>query len=99
MSFQSLTEKITTLVGTDSGLDASIKFVTEDGVILVDAKQVPNVVSTQDGEADCTFDISTADALALLSGELHPMTAFMSGQLKIEGDMAVAMKIAQTFSA
>ncbi|MCP1381155.1 SCP2 sterol-binding domain-containing protein [Runella salmonicolor] len=97
MSLQSLTEQIKTIVGTDSGLDASVKFVTDEGVIVIDAKQVPNVVSNEDAPADCTLEISTSDALDMLSGSLNPMMAYMNGKLKIDGDMGVAMKIAQTF--
>ncbi len=97
MSLQSLTEQIKTIVGTDSGLDASVKFVTDEGVIVIDAKQVPNVVSNEDAPADCTLEISTNDALDMLSGSLNPMMAYMNGKLKIDGDMGVAMKIAQTF--
>jgi putative sterol carrier protein len=97
MSLQSLTEQIKTIVGTDSGLNASVKFVTDEGVIVIDAKQVPNVVSNEDTPADCTLEISTSDALDMLSGSLNPMMAYMNGKLKIDGDMGVAMKIAQTF--
>lgn len=97
MSLQSLTEQIKTIVGTDSGLNASVKFATDEGVVVVDAKQVPNVVSNEDVPTDCTLEISISDALDLLSGSLNPMMAYMTGKLKIDGDMSVAMKIAQTF--
>lgn len=97
MSLQSLTERIQTLVGTDSGLDATFKFITDEGIISVDTKQVPNVVTNNDLETECAMEISTKNALDLLSGELNPMMAYMMGKLKIKGDMAVAMKIAQAF--
>jgi putative sterol carrier protein len=97
MSLQSLTERIQTLVGTDSGLDATFKFITNDGIISVDTKQVPNIVTNEDLETECAMEISTKNALDLLSGELNPMMAYMMGKLKIKGDMGVAMKIAQVF--
>lgn len=97
MSLQSLTERIQTLVGTDSGLDATFKFITDEGVISVDTKQVPNIVTNSDMETECALEISTKNALNLLSGDLNPMMAYMMGKLKIKGDMGVAMKIAQAF--
>jgi putative sterol carrier protein len=97
MSLQSLTERIQTLVGTDSGLDATFKFITDEGVISVDTKQVPNIVTNNDMETECALEISTKNALNLLSGDLNPMMAYMMGKLKIKGDMGVAMKIAQAF--
>jgi putative sterol carrier protein len=97
MSLQSLTERVQTLVGTDSGLDATFKFITDEGIISVDTKQVPNIVTNDDLETECAMEISTKNALDLLSGELNPMMAYMMGKLKIKGDMGVAMKIAQAF--
>lgn len=97
MSLQSLTERIQTLVGTDSGLDATFKFITDEGIISVDTKQVPNIVTNDDLETECAMEISTKNALDLLSGELNPMMAYMMGKLKIKGDMGIAMKIAQAF--
>ncbi|GAB2786480.1 SCP2 sterol-binding domain-containing protein [Rhabdobacter roseus] len=99
MSLQTLTERISTLVGQDSGLDATVKFDTDEGFIFVDTKQVPHVVSNEDHDADCTLKISTKNALKMLDGDLNPMTAFMMGKLKIDGDMGIAMKIAQTFGS
>jgi putative sterol carrier protein len=97
MSLQSLTERVQTLVGTDSGLDATFKFITDEGIISVDTKQVPNIITNDDLETECAMEISTKNALDLLSGELNPMMAYMMGKLKIKGDMGVAMKIAQAF--
>jgi putative sterol carrier protein len=95
MSLQLLTDKVKSLVGTDSGLGASFKFVTDEGIIAVDAKQVPNIVSNDDMETDCSMEITVENAFKLMSGDLNPMTAFMMGKLKIKGDMSVAMKIGQ----
>jgi len=99
MSLQSLTERITGLIGTDSGLNASFKFDTDQGIVSVDAKQVPNLISNDDIDTDCTMEISASDAMGLLNGDLNPMTAYMMGKLKIKGDMGVAMKIGQSFGS
>jgi putative sterol carrier protein len=99
MSLLALTEKVKTLVGNDSGLDTTFKFVTEEGVVFVDTKQVPNIVSNEDLETECALEITTKNALDLISGDLNPMMGYMMGKFKIKGDMQVAMKIAQVFGS
>lgn len=44
-------------------------------------------------EADCTLEISAADYRSLVAGTLNPTEAFMNGQLKIEGDIGLALKL------
>lgn len=97
MDFETLTQNIRTAVGNDNDMHAKVKFATDEGVIFIDTTQIPNVVGNQDGEADCTLEISTKNALKMLGGDLNPMMAYMTGKLKIKGDMSVAMKMAQAF--
>jgi len=97
MSLQILTDRIINILGADSGLDATVKFKTEEGSVFIDSKVVPNTVSNEDLPADCTFDVSTKNALRLIDGDLNAMMAYMTGKLKIEGDMGTAMKIAKKF--
>ena len=99
MSLLALTEKVKTLVGNDSGLDTTFKFVTEEGVVFVDTKQVPNIVSNEDLETECALEITTKNALDLISGDLNPMMGYMMGKFKINGDIQVAMKIAPVFGS
>lgn len=41
---------------------------------------------------------STADDyIALVNGELNPMTAFMQGKVKVKGDMGLALKLQAMF--
>ncbi|MCE6990821.1 SCP2 sterol-binding domain-containing protein [Dyadobacter sp. CY323] len=97
MSLQILTDRIKEILGTNSGLNATARFVTEEGTVFVDGKSIPNSVSNDDLEADATFEVSTKNALKLIDGEMNAMMALMTGKLKIDGDMGVAMKIAETF--
>jgi putative sterol carrier protein len=72
------------------GLDQSVKFdLGPDGVIHLDGTTVTN----EDKPADCTLTLSKADFEAMGRKELDPTMAFMSGRLKIAGDMGVAMKL------
>ncbi|KAA9353714.1 SCP2 sterol-binding domain-containing protein [Larkinella humicola] len=98
MNLQEFTDQIRQRLGTDSGLDATVKLATDQGVIYIDGRQVPAVVSNEDTDADCTIKVSLSDLQKLGTGDLNPMTAFMFGKLKVQGDMGLAMKIGQKLS-
>ena len=94
MSLQSITEAMRQKRGEDSGLGASLKFdCGADGLIVIDGSVVPNTISNSDRETDCTIGITIENLQALLDGELNGVSAFMSGKIKVEGDMSVAMKL------
>ena len=95
MSFQVFSEKVKNIVGEDSRLGSTVKFVTDEGTLYVDATQVPNVISNEDKEAACTVNLSAADGVKLLEGNLNAMNAFMMGKIKVKGDMGIAMKVMQ----
>ena len=63
----------------------------DQGVILLDGAS--NQVSETDGPADTTIKTSWDDWQKMAAGELDGMTAFMTGKLKIEGDMGNAMQL------
>jgi putative sterol carrier protein len=46
----------------------------------------------------CTVIMAAADFVAMATGKLNPTAAFMSGKLKIKGDMGLAMKLQQLIS-
>lgn len=46
---------------------------------------------------DITFTISGKNWLAIAEGKLDSMKAFMTGKLKVTGDMAIAIKLPQLF--
>ena len=94
MSLESMTESMRAKMGADSGLDATLKFdCGSDGVIVLDGVSKPNSVSNTNQDTDCTILISLENLQALLDGELNAVTGFMSGKLKVEGDMSIAMKL------
>jgi putative sterol carrier protein len=53
------------------------------------------VTSGQASAAKCTVHCTDADFLNIVNGKLNPQMAFMSGKLKIQGDMGLAMKLQQ----
>jgi len=54
-------------------------------------------VTEGDGEADTTISTSEETMLAVVKGEQNPTTAYMTGKLKIKGDMGAAMKLQKLF--
>ena len=44
-------------------------------------------------EANCTMTLDSADFVKMFEGKLKPTAAFMSGKLKIQGDLGKAMKL------
>lgn len=94
MGIRDVTDLIRRKVGMDSRLGAVLKFdLGDDGVIVIDATVVPNVVDHEDREAQCTLSTTSDDLDAILRGKLDPMAAFGEGRLRVTGDMSVAMKV------
>jgi putative sterol carrier protein len=62
-----------------------------DGTIMLDG--AANQVSEDGGDADTTIKVSWDDWQAMADGQLDGMTAFMTGKLKVEGDMGNAMQL------
>lgn len=56
-------------------------------------------VSVADGEhdADCTISATEETLLKIASGEANATTAYMTGKLKIKGDMGAALKLQKLF--
>lgn len=72
------------------GIDGSARFVIEDeGTVRIDE----NGASADDGDADCTLYASAETFRGILDGDINPTAAFMNGNLRVEGDMALAMKL------
>lgn len=93
MSFDSTLNAIKGRAATAASLGASLKFDFGDQQILLDGTGDSNVVSTDNKDADCTVSVKLEDLEAMMTGDLNPMMAFMSGKIKVKGDMGVAMKL------
>ena len=73
------------------GFNGTAKFVIEDeGAIIIDG----DGAHAGDEDADVTLTASAEVFKAILDGEQNPTTAFMTGKLKVDGDMGMAMKLA-----
>jgi len=71
--------------------DGTAKFQIEgEGAIMLDS----DGARAADEEADVTM-IADADTFQqILDGSINPTTAFMTGKLKVDGDMGAAMRLA-----
>jgi putative sterol carrier protein len=49
------------------------------------------------GDADVTITTSAETFEKIRNGEQNPTTAYMTGKLKIKGDMGAAMKLQKLF--
>jgi putative sterol carrier protein len=82
-----------------AGMNNSYLFDIEGaGQWLVNVTDGNVAVSEGGGEADTTISTSEESFLAISRGELNPTSAYMTGKLKIKGDMGAAMKLQKLFS-
>ena len=63
-------------------------------VVVADGKLS---VTEGGGDADATISTSSDVFAQIVAGEQNPTTAYMTGKLKIKGDMGAAMKLQKLF--
>ncbi len=74
-------------IGGDDG--GTWHAVIKDGTCTVTSGPAP--------AADLTVTMASQDWLDMIGGKLNGQMAFMSGKLKLKGDMGLAMKISSLF--
>jgi putative sterol carrier protein len=80
------------------GMTASYKFnIDGAGSWNVDVDDGKVTVTENGGEADTTISASAETFTKIASGEQNPTAAYMSGKLKVNGDMGQAMKLQKLF--
>ncbi len=77
------------------GVDSTYLFdVTGSGRWLVEVRdRKVTVTENPDGGADVAFTLSSETFERLLAKKQSPMLAYMTGKLKISGDIGVAMEL------
>ena len=93
MSHKKVFEQFKERAENASPLGGTLKFIVDENPILIDGNGDQNTISMDDSEADCTIVVSIEVLEKLRDGELNPMMAVMGGQIKITGDMGLAMKV------
>ena len=78
-----------------NGFDGIAKFEIEDeGAIVIDEFGA----RASDDAADVTLSASADTFLDILEGNLDATSAFMTGRLKLDGDMGLAMRLGSVLS-
>jgi putative sterol carrier protein len=81
-----------------AGMTATYLFEVDGaGTWTVDVNGGKLSVTEGGNEADCTISVSKENFEQLISRELNPTTAYMTGKLKVKGDMSAAMKLQKLF--
>jgi putative sterol carrier protein len=81
-----------------AGVNNSYLFDIEGaGAWKVDVRDGAVAVTEGAADADTTIQSSEENFLKLIRGEQNPTTAYMTGKLKIKGDMGAAMKLQKLF--
>jgi putative sterol carrier protein len=81
-----------------AGMNNSFLFDIEGaGSWKVDVQDGSVSVTEGGGEADATISTSEETFDKLVSGEQNPTSAYMTGKLKVKGDMGAAMKLQKLF--
>ena len=94
-SLEEITDRFRLALGEDAGLGRTVMLVLKgDGVVRIDKGEVTN----EDVPADVTLTLSRADLEALGEGRLNPMTAVLTGRLKVS-DMTAAMQMQSKLQA
>lgn len=96
MNLEEAAEAVRQRVSGKAPLGGTLKFALNGaGAIFIDGTGGDNAVSLSDGAADCTVSISLGDFEAFIGGSLQPVTAYMEGKIKVDGDMEIAMRLSQ----
>jgi putative sterol carrier protein len=92
--FEGLSDKLNAKPEKVAGINCVYQFRVTDAawnVKLADGK-----VAVAEGEVpspNCTITMAEADFLDLVSGKLNGQMAFLTGKLKVTGDMGLALKL------
>ncbi len=80
----------------DAEFAGSVKFDIEDeGAILVAGGEVSTQGSPGNSDADVTISAALDTFRDIFDGALSPTAAYMTGRMRIDGDMGMAMKLSQ----
>ena len=79
-------------------LDASYRFDIEGaGNWRLEADGEKAVVAESDAPADCVIRTDESTFLRIVRGEQSPMGAYMTGKVRVEGDLGLALRLRDVF--
>jgi len=95
MTRDELTQKLRDRMPADHGFrHAVVLDFGPEGRLRIDgrAEGVP-IIDQAPAPADCTLHITLEDFVAVVQKKLNPQMAYMTGRLRVEGDLMVAMQL------
>jgi putative sterol carrier protein len=97
MDLNEVADALTKRVGGKSPLGGTLKFdLGEAGTLFIDGSSGDNTVAVdKDDPAKCTITMTADDFRELIHGRLQPAVAFMTGRMRVDGDMGLAMRLGQ----
>jgi putative sterol carrier protein len=93
MSLENMISQFEKRASTAAPIGGTLKFEVDGVGILIDGSGDANKVKASDAAADCTISLTAEVLQKLRDGDINPMMAVMGGQIKISGDMGLAMKV------
>jgi putative sterol carrier protein len=77
------------------GFDGSVKVeIAGEGSLIVDS----DGARASDDDAECTLSADAETFQGMMTGDVNPTSAFMTGKLAVDGDMGAAMKLGTLLS-
>jgi putative sterol carrier protein len=84
--------------GQTAGINNTYVFVIDGaGTWTVAVNDEGVNVTEGDQGGDCTIETSAETFSRMVAGDQNPTTAYMTGKLKVRGDMGAAMKLQNLF--
>ena len=74
-----------------SVLPGSIKWVVDSQIVIMNPDN--GEITDDDAEAACTITTDMETFKGMYDKSVSPQAAFMTGKLKVEGDMGIALKL------
>ena len=74
-----------------SVLPGSIKWVVDSQIVFMNPDN--GEITDDDAEAACTITTDRETFKGMYDKSVSPQAAFMTGKLKVEGDMGIALKL------
>lgn len=78
-------------------VNATVQYELSEPLYIVIENGCCTVHEGRTSNADVTVFMEDDDFIALMRGELNGMTAFMTGQLRLDGDLMLANRLAGFF--
>lgn len=94
MSLEMVTDEIRKRLAGKTPVEKVIKLdLGDSGVVRVDGTAKPPLVDNENTPADCTLKVKMEHLERIVDGQINAQLAFMTGKIKVDGDMKVALEM------